>query len=144
MKKIVFLQRPVGLGAIGLDSVVLFPRNIAGRKQIRIGNRSALLPHSRIQAICSYGGRKYNPIIEVADDVYIGRHLYLTAAYGVRIGNGCVLSDHVYITDLNHGYDPLGGPIMSQPLKGKGPVVIGNNCFLGFRVAIMPGRQILQ
>ena len=49
------------------------------------------------------------------------------------------LSEYVYITDNAHGLHPERGPIMKQPLESKGPVHIGRNCFLGFRVSIMPG-----
>ena len=57
----------------------------------------------------------------------------------ITIGDGCVLSEHVYITDLMHGLHPDQGLIMQQPLQSKGPVRIGSGCFLGYRAAIMPG-----
>jgi len=74
-----------------------------------------------------------------ADGTYIGRHLYLTALDNISIGANCVLSDHVYITDLAHGLDPHGAFILHQPLESKGPVTIGDGCFIGFRAAILPG-----
>jgi acetyltransferase-like isoleucine patch superfamily enzyme len=70
---------------------------------------------------------------------YIGALAYLTAIDRISIGDGCVLSDYVYITDEVHGNDPRAGLIMQQPLTSKGPVIIGSGCFLGFRVAVMPG-----
>ena len=63
----------------------------------------------------------------------------LVAAREITISDGCVLSEDVYITDLNHGFDPLGGLIMKQQIETKGPVKIGSNCFLGYRSAVMPG-----
>jgi len=69
----------------------------------------------------------------------IGHYSFFTPAREISIGDGCVLSGHVYISDENHGFDPKAGPILKQPLESKGPVRIGNNCFLGYRVAILPG-----
>jgi acetyltransferase-like isoleucine patch superfamily enzyme len=90
-------------------------------------------------AIRDYQGKKYGSSISIGNDVYIGRHVFLVAAQGITIADGCVLSEQVYITDENHGYNPLAGPIMQQALESKGPVVIGPNCLLGYRTAVMPG-----
>jgi acetyltransferase-like isoleucine patch superfamily enzyme len=90
-------------------------------------------------AIRDYQGKKYDSSIVIGNDVYIGRYVFLVAAQGITISSGCVLSEHVYITDENHGYNPLAGPIMQQELESKGPVRIGPNCLLGYRTAVMPG-----
>lgn len=57
----------------------------------------------------------------------------------VEIGSGCVLSEHVYVSDIAHGLDPRGGFIMEQPLESKGPVRIGKNVFIGYGCSILPG-----
>lgn len=124
---------------IGADSSVLRPWHIQGARHIHIGNHTRILDHFRVQAISSYGGVLHNPRIVIGDGVYIGRQAYFTAVREIRIGNGCVLSDHVYITDEFHGIDPKAGPIMEQPLESKGPVVIGERCFIGFRACVLPG-----
>jgi len=90
-------------------------------------------------AVSQYAGKSYRPYIEIGNRVYVGRYAYLTAMEGISIADGCVLSEQVYITDLNHGFDPACGPILSQELESKGPVKIGPNCFLGYRSAVMPG-----
>src|SRR6201999_387807 len=80
--------------------------------------------------------------IIVGDNVLIGYNSFFTAMHEISIGDGCVLSGHVYITDENHGFNPMAGPILEQPLENKGPVRIGNSCFLGYRVAILPGVSL--
>lgn len=133
------LQRPLGLGQLGSGSALHRPRILRGRKQIRIGDRCLVLSHSLIDAISEYRGKRYCGSIAIGNDVYIGRYVYLVAAHGITISDGCVLSEHVYITDENHGYNPLRGPIMEQDLESKGQVVLGANSFLGYRVVVMPG-----
>ena len=115
------------------------PYSVSGRKHFRIGGRTVIKQDFHGEAITRYAGRTYEPTIQIGDDVYIGRHAFLTAINRITIGDGCVLSDYVYITDEMHGSDPDAGLRMQQPLSSKGPVVLGAGCFVGFRVAIMPG-----
>ena len=104
-----------------------------------IGKETAIYPDAYISLIKEWAGFKYTPQIKIGDGVYIGRHAYFAALDSIIIENGCVLSEYVYITDHAHGLHPEHGPIMKQQLESKGPVHIGRNCFLGFRVSIMPG-----
>jgi acetyltransferase-like isoleucine patch superfamily enzyme len=132
------LYRPFGV-AFGERSFIRRPSTIIGRRHVHIGSRSSILHHLYIHAITHYAGVNYQPCIEIGNDVYIGTHAYLTAIGRISIGDGCVLSDYVYITDEIHGNDPRAGSIMQQPLLSKGPVIIGPGCFIGFRAAVMPG-----
>ena len=132
------LYRPRGVG-FGERSCIRRPYSISGRNHVKIGKRSFIRSGLHIQAIMEYAGIAYKPLIEIGDDVYIGSNAYFTAINGISIGDGSVLSEHVYITDEFHGMDPHAGPIMKQPLTSKGPVIIGRGCFLGFRASIMPG-----
>lgn len=137
-KRTMILERPTGLKTLGDASVIKRPRVLWGREHIEIGSRCLVMSNCLMQAVVKYEESHYEPCIEIGDDVYIGRYAYLVAAQEITIADGCVLSEHVYIADNSHGYDPLAGPIMRQPLEVKGPVRIGPNCFLGYRVAVMP------
>lgn len=139
VKRLLLIRRPFGLGALGCNSAVFWPWDITNPKRIHIGERSAILAGCHIEVLQEHRGAKYDPKIRVGDDVYIGRRAFITCITGVSIADGCVLSDNVFITDLNHGFDPHGGLIMEQHLVSKGPVKIGANCFLGFGTAVMPG-----
>jgi acetyltransferase-like isoleucine patch superfamily enzyme len=139
LKYVLLLQRPRALGALGNLSRMEWPRQLQGRRHIHIGAATYIKSNGFIGAIAKYAGRQYTPEVRIGDHVYIGRNAYITCCNRVSIGNGAVLSEHVYITDLNHGFDPAAGLIMSQGLESKGPVAVGENCFLGYRVAVMPG-----
>lgn len=132
------LYRPRGV-AMGARSFILRPYSVKGRACIFIGPRTSFLRGTYIHAIQSYAGQTYRPAITIGADVYIGKDVYMTAIQGIEIGDGSVLSDGVYLTDEVHGTDPLAGPIMQQQLHSKGPISIGSHCFLGFRVAVLPG-----
>lgn len=132
------LYRPHGVD-IGEGSYIYRPHRILSPGSIKMGCNSKINPHSYILSLVKYGSYQYSPEIIIGNDVYIGRYLYLVAIDSIRIEDGCVLSEYVYITDNFHGLHPDRGPIMEQQLESKGPVHIGKSCFLGFRVVIMPG-----
>jgi acetyltransferase-like isoleucine patch superfamily enzyme len=134
----ILLYRPWGV-TFGERSFIRRPYTIAGRKHVLIGARTSIGRDLHLLAVTEYAGLTYSPRVIVGNDVYIGRHAYITAIDSITIGDGCVLSEYVYVTDEVHGIDPRAGLIIKQKLVSKGPVVIGPNCFLGFCAAVMPG-----
>lgn len=142
LKRILLGQRPFGLAEVGPETLVQRPRFFSGKQYIHVGDRCFIKSHSYIQVISNGLARESTPRIEIGDDVYIGRYSYLTAINRISIGSGSVLSEHVYITDLSHGFSPPDGRIMEQPLLSNGPVDIGPNCFLGYRSCVMPGVNL--
>jgi acetyltransferase-like isoleucine patch superfamily enzyme len=126
------LYRPSGIG-MGRRSYIFRPFAINQRHRLTLGEGCEILKDSYIWT-CESG----NPEVRIGNGTYIGRHFYLTAMDHVTIGNGCVFGDYVYITDLAHGLDPYGAAILHQPLESKGPVEIGDGCFIGLRAVILP------
>lgn len=112
---------------------------IRASKQIKIGARTEIGPNALIVPILEYAGVRHCPEIRIGEDVYIGPNVYLVCAKSVSIGDGCVLSESVFLNDNGHGLDPEAGLIMNQPLVEAKPIEIGKACFLGLRCAVMPG-----
>ncbi|MFV0539036.1 MAG: acyltransferase [Dysgonomonas sp.] len=125
----------MSLGAI-LDN----PMQIDGGKYIRIGENSSIGRYAWLGAFDSYLNQKYTPELIIGSNVRIGNYACITAIGSVQIGDGCLFSEYVYISDHAHGYDPLLNlSPKDQNLNSKGPVKIGKNCFLGYRVCVLPG-----
>jgi acetyltransferase-like isoleucine patch superfamily enzyme len=133
------LYRPGGLRRLGQDSVILRPRNLIGKRFIEVGSKTTIMLGSRMEGIAGWEDKTYDTKLIFGNNVYIGRYFFVTVIDRVEVGDGCVFSDYVYISDNSHGLNPQGGGIMAQALESKGPVKIGSHCFLGYRVAIMPG-----
>ena len=133
-----FMYRPRGV-KMGEGSYIRRPFTLLFREFLRIGHDTDVHSNSYITPLKEYAGIQYKPEITIGNGVYIGHHAYFVAIDSITIGDGCVLSEYVYITDNAHGLHPDKGPIMNQPLESKGPVHIGRECFLGFRVSVMPG-----
>ena len=112
------------------------------RRHIHIGRNVEIRENSWLSPIAAYAGERFDPRLVIEDNVYIGRYACITCIQGVTIGQGSVLSEHVYIADNGHGLDPRAGLIMKQPLVSKGPVKIGSNCFIGYGARVMPGVSL--
>jgi acetyltransferase-like isoleucine patch superfamily enzyme len=123
-------------------SYIYRPRRIDGAAFIRIGARSTVDRHSWLSAVTSYAGVQHQPQIILGDDVHIGRYACLTAIFSIVIEDGCLFSEHIYVSDHTHGMDPQEGLIVEQPLFSKGPVRIGARSFVGYRACILPGVSL--
>ena len=130
---------PRGLAGHGYGSRILRPRRIRGARYIKLGSETVIAEHSHIECLSSWGSQNFTPVLEIGSRVYLGRNAYIVCINTIKIGDGCVISDQVYVADNSHGYDPFGGAIMKQPLHSKGPIEIGDDCFVGYRAVIMPG-----
>lgn len=127
----------------GKDSNLSIPfLKLAGNRSVEIGNGTIIGKYAWIAAYKYYSVQKFSPAIKIGDGVSIGNYFCLTAINSISIGDGCLLSDHVFITDHYHGTDPELGPPVSQNLYSKGSTEIGKNTFIGYRVTILSGVKL--
>ena len=75
----------------------------------------------------------------------IGEYCHITACHSITIGNNVLTGRYVYISDNSHGKNiesELNTPPSLRPLYAKGPVVIGNNVWIGESARILSGVTI--
>jgi acetyltransferase-like isoleucine patch superfamily enzyme len=131
---------PRGLRYRGSGVEVKFPRRIKGGNYISMGQNAKVDSGAWIEAISTYAGDVFDPSIFIGRDVQIGRGLILTAIDRVIIGDGCLLSEQVYISDHAHDVKMQSeAPLVSLPLCNRGPVTIGRRCFIGMRAMVLGG-----
>lgn len=135
------LYKPFNV-SIGKDSWVLMPRWIHNPSRINIGNNCFIGRFSVLHPIAKYGDQEFDANIVIGNNVYIGGYTQIHCTGTVEIGDGCVFSEHVYLSDNSHGLDPDKGLIMQQKLENKGPVKIGRNVFVGYGCSILPGVSL--
>ena len=110
---------------------------------IKIGDFSIIGKMAWLEAISEYGSQLFKPSIEIEENVRIGNYACITAINSILIKKGCLISEHVYISDHSHGVDPSLDIIpVRQDLNSKGGVVIGENSFIGYRVTILPDVKL--
>lgn len=124
---------------MGRGSVIMLPRRVQGPQHVHLGDDVIVQPHGWIAAITSYGEQRWEPELHIGSRCRIGRHVVITSIERVSIGEGCLLSEQVFISDHTHGARPGPIPPSRQPLLARGPVHIGRHCFIGIRACIMGG-----
>lgn len=118
----------------GRRSTLSFPFRINGAKYINIGNKVHI---SEGAWIFAYQAMNQNPVINIDDGTYIGRFTHIVSVSKITIGKNVLISDKVYLSDNLHEYKNIEIPIKSQNILDKGPVVIGENTWIGENVCVL-------
>ncbi|OKS86938.1 hypothetical protein RG47T_2396 [Mucilaginibacter polytrichastri] len=120
------------LNKIGLISYVANPIFILNGKNIQIGNKVRIFPHSRMET-------HNNGKIIIEDNISIGQNLHLISSSDILvIGKDTTISGNVFITNVDHDYTEIGVHILKQKYLIK-KTEIGENCFIGYGAAIQAG-----
>lgn len=85
------------------------------------------------------------PFLKIGRHCAFGAYNHITCANKVIIGDYCLTGKWVTITDNSHGetdYDSLCMPPSKRPVTSKGPVIIGNNVWIGDKATVLPGVSI--
>jgi len=129
--------------SLGENSYFEKPKKINGGRYIKFGEKSSVGHSAWLGAYDAYHNQSFNPKFQIGNNVRIGNYACITCIDEIFIGDGCLISDYVYISDHFHGFDPqLNLAPALQPLFSKGKIHIGENTFIGFRVSILSGVTI--
>ena len=116
---------------IGWNSYIATPIFIYGRN-IEISNKVRIFPHSRFET-------HFVGSIKICENVSIGQNFHITSARQLlEIGAHTTISGNVFITNIDHDYTEIGKHILKQQYIVK-ETKIGENCFIGYGVAIQAG-----
>lgn len=81
--------------------------------------------------------------IEIGNNVHIQFGCKLFANGGLKIGDGCILAHEVQIQTRNHNYDSEDLQMIPYDSRYiEKAVAIGDYCWIGARVTILPGVKI--
>ena len=79
--------------------------------------------------------------IKIGSGTSVGNDFVITANNSIAIGHDCLLSYRVTVMDHSHVTGAGFGPVTSGLTKGE-LVSIGDKCFIGCNVVIMPGVKL--
>jgi acetyltransferase-like isoleucine patch superfamily enzyme len=108
-------------------------RNLVIGKQVSLGKRGWFYMPLNIQ----------QARIQIGSGTAIGNDFVITANNLIQIGQDCLLSYRVTVMDHSHVTGEGIAPVRSGLTEGQ-PVSIGDKCFLGCNVVIMPGVSLGQ
>lgn len=118
---------------------------LVGAKYIEIGNRTILGKQIQLTAWDIHGDQVFSPEIRIGDGCSIGDNSHITCINKVIIGNNVRTGKNILITDNSHGKFELSDLDKSpadRDLYSKGPVIIGDNVWIGEKASILPNVTI--
>ncbi|MDD4371675.1 MAG: acyltransferase [Anaerostipes sp.] len=120
------------------DLILRLPQYIKCGKNVVIGENSRLLCWDSYQM--NIFDKK--PEIIIGNNVHITRNLTLQCARRIWIGNDVLLASDIFITDYNHGMNPLKKNYLDNELSVSDGVIIKDGVWIGNDVLIMPGVTV--
>ena len=112
----------------GQKSSLVFPFRVNGAKYISIGNKTHINEGAWMLALKN---SDKTPGIKIGNGAYIGRFVHLVAVNKIEIKDNVAMADKVYISDNAHNYEDVNTLMREQDIIDYGPVVIGENTWLG-------------
>lgn len=114
-------------------------------EHMQIGSGTSFGRMAVLTAWDNQDGRKYTPEIRIGEKCNFGDFIHITAINKISIGDNVLTGRWVTITDNSHGDTQLES-LKTAPIKrewvSKGPVIIGNNVWIGDKATILPGVTI--
>lgn len=134
------------LHAIGKGTTICPPlTDLRGGEYISIGEYCTIGNDVELTAWDHYKGQTFTPEIRIGNGCTIRKGSHITAINKIIIGDNLFSGPYVLITDNSHGsgcYEEAGIRPHDRLLQSKGPVVIGDNVWIGEKASIMPGVTI--
>lgn len=110
-------------------------------KYINLGSGVYIWQNCRIEAVTSYAGQNYLPVIVIGSNVCIQPNLHLTCGGIIEIGNNTAIAANVTITDIDHQYTNINLPVDKQPVTISS-IKIGDDCQIYNNTVILPGTNL--
>lgn len=116
---------------------------VLGGRHISIGRGVYAERNLWLEAVTWYGAQRFDPHIVIGDAVSFSDGVHISSISSIAIGNRCLFGSRIYVGDHNHGV--YVGAQQSRPeqppsgreLGGGGPVVIGENVWIGDNSVIL-------
>lgn len=131
------------IGGVGKNFNCFYDIDIVGGKYITIEDNFIATQSVRLHAW------KINdlqiPAIKIGSDVTMTDHCYISCVNQVIIGNGVLFGSNCFITDNFHGNSSKIERdiiVINRTIESKGPVIIGDNVWIGRNSCIMPNVTV--
>ena len=134
------------LGASGLQ--VGPGCQILGARHISFGKRVYAGRNLWLEAVTAYGSQHFQPKVVIGDSVRFSDSVHISAIESIIIGSHTLFASKIYVSDHNHGiYAGEGQSAPDEPpaqrrLGGGGPVIIGENVWIGENCVIVGPANI--
>lgn len=113
-----------------------------GHRHISVGSDTIFLPHLFLTA---WGNEDNSIKLSIGNHCSIGAYCHISAFNHISIGNHVLIGKWGSIVDNDHGTtnrESLSLPPLERKLESKGPIVIGDNVWIGDKATILSGVTI--
>lgn len=125
---------------VGKHSCISTPFYPHNTENIEIGERVFIGPHCRIEAH-PVRPEEGSTVVKIGNRVVIGHNVTISGSISLTIGDDTLIAGGCYITDNNHGMNPLDKHYLHQALETS-PTEIGPGVWLGQGVCVLAGSTI--
>jgi acetyltransferase-like isoleucine patch superfamily enzyme len=119
---------------VSIDDDVMLDASGAGERGITLGDDVIVSRSCVIQG-------KTGPVM-IGDRTDVGCNCIFSSVSGIEIGNSTLIAGHCYIGGGRYRSDRLDIPIMDQGSYSEGPVIIGEDVWLGAGVIVLDGVRV--
>lgn len=110
--------------------------------RIQLGVNNAFGDNLYLTAWSKFSTNESPVLITIGNNCDFGAFNHITATNQIVIGDNCLTGKWVTISDNNHGttsLEDLSLPPLKRNVVSKGPVIIGNNVWIGDKATILGG-----
>ena len=125
------------LAKLGRGSVIFNSFRLDGEQNIAIGDKVLIQRNAWLYCV---GINNEKATLSIGNGCTFGYNNHITSVREVIIGNSVLTANNVYISDNLHDYEDVNRPVIDQPVKFKGPVSIGDGCWIGENVCVIGAK----
>lgn len=129
-------------GSVGKGAWIKKPEQIFGASRLYIGPGVRIERGAILYAVRYYAGKDYAGMVEIGSNTFANKDFNATSAFSIKIGNQVVFGPNVFLTDFDHGYEDIYMARLDTDLVSKGPISIGDRCWLGANVFVGSGVSL--
>jgi acetyltransferase-like isoleucine patch superfamily enzyme len=138
---VVYFRTGIRFAAVGRLAKVRGSAHMTVGTKVRIGD------FCWIEAVASYGGKRYRPRLTIGDRVALSDLTHISCVDLIQIGDDCLLGSKIYIGDHNHGsisdiQEVMDVAPAQRPLADIAEIMIGEKTWIGDGAVILPGTRI--
>ena len=135
-------------GEMPSNSSIAYPCHLlgGGARFVSIGQNTHIHSFFTLGCWVKYGSdQKFDPSITIGNYCNLGEYNHITSCNRIIIGDGVLTGRFVFIGDNAHGglsWEEATIPPANRLLCSKGPIIIGNNVWIGDKATILGGVTI--
>lgn len=126
---------------LGKGARIAHPTRIMGSQYIWIGDNTEIDQYCEIHAD-PVEPNSLQPVIRIGNGCSIQPFNRIGARKYVEIQDNVLLASNIYISDSTHPFENVTMPIIFQPFKTVGSVILETGCWIGDGVKILGNVRI--